>query len=83
MSASKSEMTPHIVCKAGLPEIGRSESVKLCQQLKQKPPLTRGYAVPEVGLEGDSRACYCWEVAETCGIRGSPARVQGSSRWKV
>ncbi|AFR28670.1 hypothetical protein ARUE_c17640 [Arthrobacter sp. Rue61a] len=32
--------------------------------LKQKPPLTRGYAVPEVGLERNSGPWKHWEVAE-------------------
>ncbi len=56
---------------------------RLCTHVKAKTPLTRGYAVPEVGLERDSRSCYCWEVAETCGIRASPAVVRASPGRKV
>ena len=47
--------------------------------LKQKPPLTRGYAVPEVGLELHSRPCKHWAPAETCGIRPDPAPVRPES----
>jgi hypothetical protein len=36
--------------------------------LKQKPPLTRKYAVPEVGLELHSKPCKHCKVPKTCGI---------------
>ncbi len=55
----------------------RDLTTKNVHTLKQKPPLTRGYAVPEVGLERDSRPWAHWEVAETCGIRANPAAKRG------
>lgn len=38
---------------------------KLCQHVKAKTPLTRGYAVPKVGLELHSNPCKLWELPET------------------
>ena len=51
--------------------------------LKQKPPLTRGNAVPEVGLEPHSSPCKHWTPPKTCGIRPSPAPVRPSPKPKV
>lgn len=45
-------------------------------------PLTCDNTVPEVGLQRDSRACHCWEVAEHAEsslVRG----CTGSRRRKV
>jgi hypothetical protein len=47
-----------------------------CRRVKAKTPLTRGNAVPEVGLELHSSPCKHWELTETCGIRASPAGIR-------
>ncbi|MDR6685364.1 hypothetical protein J2Y41_000917 [Arthrobacter sp. 1088] len=51
--------------------------------LKQKPPLTRGFAVPELGLEGDSRPWERWDFRESCRIRPDPTDVRPSPTGKV
>ena len=44
--------------------IRRERSQILGRILKQRTPLTRGHAVPEVGLEPDSSPCKHWDVQE-------------------
>ena len=53
-----------------------------CAHVKQKPPLTRGNAVPEVGLELHSGPCNHWEVRKTKAIRASPTNVRPSPKRK-
>jgi hypothetical protein len=54
-----------------------------CPHIKAKTPLTRGHAVPEVGLEPGSRPCKHWEVPETSPFRPDPPPVRPSPKPKV
>ena len=51
--------------------------------LKQKPPLTRGNAVREVGLELHSCPCKHWELPETCGIPPDPTHIRPGPKCYV
>ena len=54
-----------------------------CPHIKAKTPLTRGHAVPKVGLEPDSSPCKHWPPAETCRIRPDPAPVRPGPQPRV
>jgi len=54
-----------------------------CPHVKAKTPLTRGNAVPKVGLEPDSSPCKRWAPPETYGNRPDPTDVRPSPTAKV
>ena len=54
-----------------------------CTHVKAKTPLTRGNAVPEVGLELHSLPRKHWAPPEKCGIRPGPNHIRRSPKPKV
>jgi hypothetical protein len=79
--------TPEQATAAARPQTAhkrqRDAATSFVHTLKQKSPLTRGSAVPEVGLEPHSNLCKHWELPKTYRIRANPSDVRPSQRPKL